>query len=667
MDKARKATTKTNTGKSKSRNGKSSINNPYPGVELQDLPKKSSRNEVLKKTGDIQTSTLQQLWQVNDDKTQRIDKEPRNEVNNDDLRIDDENNMKDKHEESSMEVDEDSIDESSRNTNEHSDNKEFDTLNDAISRKRNEEDTNQLYDDNESQYKKGLSIEIEFQVDGNIEQCITSITHFTMDLLKKWIQSNAIDGVFALDGKSMIKSEFEDVEAWTIPPRIIKKKQSVLAEMMVFVKSNNTAYNLYQDQKEFCDKYLIKISTKRTMMEYANKIGYLTGTYVKLASEEYYINDISRRLKLSAGMLDIKKEYTFEKGKRSKVLTVYVIENKAREINDEFSKLINTRYQFISYRKTTSDERLAGMHHNEMTNVKARYESLYNASLKELILVSSRCHERLETVLMKANYNNNRLFLAAEQGSGQYANSVTVVINPRMINKAKEWIANEYPKLQFQDEQVRETSVDPELFKVDTQYNEQLKEFLRPALQTKEAKQVKGYKKTMKSYAQAIGLDQNNGKVSSKNVIPESKSYGTEGYKVVEKINHSNEKLLQQTIDKMQIKIDKLIGLVMALTEIVTTDEEKKSEIMKAMNEIKDIEEMKISSEVKVVKTVNTEESERSNRKEITKRKEYSKKTTPYHDILNNEETKGLVSYLIHWYEDATDKSQIKRYKSNHE
>lgn len=64
---------------------------------------------------------------------------------------------------------------------------------------------------------------------------------------------------------------------------------------------------------------------------------------------------------------------------------------------------------------------------------------------------------------------------------------------------------------------------------------------------------------------------------------------------------------------------------------------------------------------------MNTEESERSNRKEITKRKEYSKKTTPYHDILNNEETKGSVSYLIHWYEDATDKSQIKRYKSNHE
>ena len=151
---------------------------------------------------------------------------------------------------------------------------------------------------------------------------------------------------------------------------------------MVFLKSNNTAYNLYQDQKEFCNKYLIKVSTKRTMMEYANKIGYLTGTYDKLAPVEYYMNDISRRLKLSEGIIDVKKEFTFERNIKSKVLAVYAIKSKASEINEEFSKLINTRCQFISCRKTSSEERLASMHHNEMTNLKARHESLCNASLK---------------------------------------------------------------------------------------------------------------------------------------------------------------------------------------------------------------------------------------------------------------------------------------------
>ena len=299
-------------------------------------------------------------------------------------------------------------------------------------------------------------IEIDFQADGNIEQCVASITHFTMDLIKKWMKSTVIDGVWVLDGKLLMQSEFENVKAWTIPPRIIKKNQSALAEIIVSVKSDKTACDLCMDQKDFCDKYLIKVSTKRTIMEDVNKIGHITGPHVKLASADYCIEDINKRLKLSEGLIDIKKECTRERRKRSKVLAVYAIERNASQINEDFSELTNTstRYQFISYRKTTSEERLASMCHNEVTNIKARYESLFNASLKELVFVSSRRYERLETVIMKANCDGYKLCLAAEQGSGTYENSVTVVINPSMINKAKEWMTNEYPKLDFKEEKL---------------------------------------------------------------------------------------------------------------------------------------------------------------------------------------------------------------------
>jgi len=51
-----------------------------------------------------------------------------------------------------------------------------------------------------------------------------------------------------------------------------------------------------------------------------------------------------------------------------------------------------------------------------------------------------------------------------------------------MINKAKQWIANDYPKLKFSEEKSRETSVHPEQFKVNTTYNDKLKEFLHPTL-----------------------------------------------------------------------------------------------------------------------------------------------------------------------------------------
>ena len=387
MGKAQKPTNQTDTGQSKARTRKSISNNPYPGVELEKLSVKSSRNE------DLPISLTQQHSRLHNDYTQRIVYDSIDISGSDDLGVTNDNISKDMQDESIMMNDDEDMDECNSKASDNSANDEFDRLNDAINEKRNESATTQVHQDMENESIKGLSIEIDFEVDGKIEQCVTSITHFTMDLLKKQIQTKAIEGVLALDGKSIMTSEFEDVEAWTIPLRIIKKKQSMLAEMMVLVKTENTAYNLYEDQKEFCDKYLIKVATKRTTMEYVKKIGYLTGTYVKLASEEYYIKDISKRLKIPSGMIDIKKEYTFEKGKRSKVLSVYVIEKKALEINEECSKLTNNRYQFVSYRKTTSEERLASIHHNEMTNVKARYESLYNASLKELILVSSRCHE----------------------------------------------------------------------------------------------------------------------------------------------------------------------------------------------------------------------------------------------------------------------------------
>ena len=80
---------------------------------------------------------------------------------------------------------------------------------------------------------------------------------------------------------------------------------------------------------------------------------------------------------------------------------MHVIESKANGVNEEFRKLTHERYQFVLCYEATSEERLASMHYNEMTDIEARYESLHNASLKEKILVENRWQERLETAIMK--------------------------------------------------------------------------------------------------------------------------------------------------------------------------------------------------------------------------------------------------------------------------
>ena len=64
---------------------------------------------------------------------------------------------------------------------------------------------------------------------------------------------------------------------------------------------------------------MIKISTKRIDIECVSKIGCLTGTHVKLASAEYYIKDVSSRLKILSGIIDVKKECV---KKREKVKSI---------------------------------------------------------------------------------------------------------------------------------------------------------------------------------------------------------------------------------------------------------------------------------------------------------------------------------------------------------
>ena len=204
------------------------------------------------------------------------------------------------------------------------------------------------------------------------------------------------------------------------------------------MKTEASAFNLYCSQKEYCDDKKIKVSTKNTILEYTNKIGYLSDTYVKLASPKYYIDDLKEKLQIDEGLIDIKKEFTYEKGKRSKVLSVYAITSAAKEINEKLCIAKFSRYKYISYKNTTSDTRLASMHTNEMKNIKARYETIFNTSLKDIVLVEeSISYRKLEKHLMMLKHNGEQFFLAAEQGSGKFEDNITIVINPRTASKSR--------------------------------------------------------------------------------------------------------------------------------------------------------------------------------------------------------------------------------------
>jgi len=66
--------------------------------------------------------------------------------------------------------------------------------------------------------------------------------------------------------------------------------------------------------------------------------------------------------------------------------------------------------------------------------------------------------------------------------------------------------------LNFHRQKKRETSVNEEKYKVDSEYNEELREFLRLTLESKASKKTKIFGKSMKSYAQALGIKEKNEK-----------------------------------------------------------------------------------------------------------------------------------------------------------
>ena len=176
--------------------------------------------------------------------------------------------------------------------------------------------------------RRGLTIDMEFEGEISDEECVEVIIKVTLELVNQWKKRKVIEGIVAIDGIIMTTG-FMEVSKWARSPRIIKNKKKTKVETMIEVVSAMAAYGLYQEEKEFCDQNRIRIGSKNTIMEYTKKIGFLVGTYVRLASPKHYISELSNILGTSKRVIDIKKGFTYEKGLRSRVLVVYAVEREA--------------------------------------------------------------------------------------------------------------------------------------------------------------------------------------------------------------------------------------------------------------------------------------------------------------------------------------------------
>ena len=79
---------------------------------------------------------------------------------------------------------------------------------------------------------------------------------------------------------------------------------------------------------------------------------------------------------------------------------------------------------------------MVAIYKNEMLNIKARFETLYETQLNNIIIKEKKEY-KLQDIILNIQYKDNNLFLAIEQGSGKYNRHTNVVLNPKVKNKAR--------------------------------------------------------------------------------------------------------------------------------------------------------------------------------------------------------------------------------------
>ena len=189
----------------------------------------------------------------------------------------------------------------------------------------------------ESQCDKvhGMKVSMEFHPDNlpDEETLIGYLMSKMVTLIDKLKEQKMIGGVCD-DNNQLRVNKFVETSHSTRDVRAIYKKKGVVVEAIIEVDTNHSTYALYQNQKKTHDEEKIRLQTKKTEMKFAKKVGYAVGPNVQLASPMEYAKEIQDLAHINQSLIEIKKEYTYERGQRSKVLVTHAIEQNAKEIDE---------------------------------------------------------------------------------------------------------------------------------------------------------------------------------------------------------------------------------------------------------------------------------------------------------------------------------------------
>ena len=92
------------------------------------------------------------------------------------------------------------------------------------------------------------------------------------------------------------------------------------------------------------------------MIEYVMRIGFIIGVKYKLASINKYAQEINKIIQVEDRVLEIRKDYTFERDVKPKVLVMYCIENKMKHIDKRLLGIKHDNIKYVSCKYTQVEE-----------------------------------------------------------------------------------------------------------------------------------------------------------------------------------------------------------------------------------------------------------------------------------------------------------------------
>ena len=155
---------------------------------------------------------------------------------------------------------------------------------------------------------------------------------------------------------------------------------------------------------------------KLTRVEYMKKIGFVEGINYRIALTKQYKEYLEIIGDIEEGVIEIKKEWVYQQGYRSKVLVVYSVLSQSEKVDYQLmnNSLQDSDYtKYVSFKNIDPKVQLGMLYSNNLVEVKEKYEVLEGVSVINVAIIQRKIYW-LRDYLLRVKVNNIRLFAAVE-------------------------------------------------------------------------------------------------------------------------------------------------------------------------------------------------------------------------------------------------------------